>query len=45
MRIEARQHPVTRRLETIPGIGPIRAAQLVPIISDFRGARERHGDI
>jgi transposase len=32
MRIEARQHPVTRRLETIPGIGPIRAAQLVPII-------------
>jgi len=32
MKSEARQHPVTKRLETIPGIGPIRAAQLVPIV-------------
>jgi transposase len=29
---EARRHPITRVLETCPGLGPIRAAQLVPVV-------------
>ena len=30
--VEARKHPITRILTTAPGIGPIRAAQLLPIV-------------
>lgn len=29
MLLEARKHPICKRLQTIPGVGPIRAAQLV----------------
>lgn len=29
---EARQHPVTKLIETCPGLGPIRVAQLVSIV-------------
>jgi transposase len=40
---EARLHPVTTLLGTCPGIGPIRAAQLVPIVATphrFRTKRQ-----
>lgn len=29
---ESHQHPITRKLETCPGLGPIRVAQLVSIV-------------
>lgn len=29
---EARRHPISRLLETCPGLGPIRVAQLLPIV-------------
>jgi transposase len=29
---EARRHPVTRLLETVPGMGPVRVSQLLPIV-------------
>jgi hypothetical protein len=29
---EARRHPISRLLETSPGLGPIRVAQLMPIV-------------
>ena len=32
MRAEASKHPITKTIATIPGLGPIRAAELVPII-------------
>ncbi len=32
MLVESRRHPISRVLETTPGIGPIRAAQLIPIV-------------
>jgi hypothetical protein len=32
LRTEAHRHPITKRLETIPGLGSIRVARLVPII-------------
>ena len=40
---EARLHPITAALGTCPGIGPIRAAQLVPIVATphrFRTKRQ-----
>jgi transposase len=32
LRAEARRHPISRVLETCPGLGPIRVAQLLPIV-------------
>jgi transposase len=32
MLAEARKHPITKLLQTVPGLGPIRVAHLVPII-------------
>lgn len=29
---EARRHPITRLLETVPGMGPVRVSQLLPIV-------------
>jgi len=29
---EARQHPISRVLETCPGLGPIRVAQILPVV-------------
>ncbi len=29
---ESHRHPITRILETVPGLGPIRVARLVPIV-------------
>ena len=29
---EARRHPINRVLETCPGLGPIRVAQLIPVV-------------
>lgn len=40
---ESRRHPITRTLESCPGIGPIRAAQLVAIVispNRFRTKRQ-----
>jgi len=40
---EARRHPISRVLETCPGLGPIRVAQLTPIVvspSRFRTKRQ-----
>ena len=40
---EARRHPISRVLETCPGLGPIRVAQLVPIVvspARFRTKRQ-----
>lgn len=32
MLVESRRHPIARVLETAPGFGPIRVAQLIPIV-------------
>jgi transposase len=43
MVVEARRHRIARVLETAPGIGPVRAAQIVPIVVTpyrFRTARQ-----
>src|SRR5262249_39231385 len=32
LRTEAHRHPISRLLETCPGLGPIRVAQLLPIV-------------
>ena len=43
MLAEARQHPIHRILRTAPGMGPIRVAQLLPIVVTpyrFRTARQ-----
>lgn len=32
MVVEARRHPITRLLETVPGMGPVRVSQLLPIV-------------
>lgn len=40
---EARTHPIVRKLETAPGMGPIRAAQVVAIVANphrFRTSRQ-----
>lgn len=40
---ESHRHRVSRRLETIPGLGPIRVAQMLPIVVTphrFRGKRQ-----
>lgn len=40
---ESRRHAITRVLETCPGLGPIRVAQLVPVVvapERFRTARQ-----
>jgi transposase len=40
---ESRQHPIARILETCPGLGPIRVAQLIPVVVSperFRTARQ-----
>jgi transposase len=39
---EAHRHPISRIIETCPGLGPIRAAQLIPIVvSPFRFRTKR----
>jgi len=41
--IEAHRHPISRVLETSPGLGPIRVAQLMPIVVSpgrFRAKRQ-----
>ena len=40
---ESHRHPISRRLETIPGLGPVRVAQIVPIVvtpQRFRTTRQ-----
>jgi len=39
---EAKTHPIIRKLETAPGMGPIRAAQLVAIVANPHRFRTRH---
>ncbi len=43
MLVEARKHSITRILETVPGIGPVRAAQLIAVVISphrFRTSRQ-----
>jgi transposase len=39
---EARKHPIAKILATVPGLGPIRVAQLLPIVVTPHRFRTRH---
>jgi transposase len=42
MLAEARKHPIVALIATVPGLGPIRSAQLVPIIVTPERFRTKH---
>ncbi len=42
MVLEARKHPIRKVLGTVPGLGPIRVAQMIPIVISPHRFRTKH---